>query len=304
MQTPIVAEPERSFRSRYAFFATLLGVTALYSATPASSNIYLDNPLRVVDRSSESYLAPVGELESGSGFIGANGKPQHRFGTGVLISPCYIVTAAHVVLGSDAVQRPGVDYSMIFRAGVGTTTPFLGHTRAMLVMASERLLKGNDWALMKLNSCVGERAEFGWLETSYGSGSQLVGLRAEVVGYPTSEARGKMMSGIGEVIAVDENSGNLLVSASAINGQSGGPIVVYEYGQARVAGILAFQNRDLMPDRINQAEYPTYSEERANEFTGISFVARDEVRALLQADKARWGRANPNAERARAAVLR
>jgi V8-like Glu-specific endopeptidase len=222
----------------------------------------------------------------------------------VLVSPCYIVTAAHVVLGEDPVQRPGVDYTMIFRVGVGKTAPFAGSTKATLVVASERMLKGNDWALMKLNSCVGARAEFGWFESSNRSSRQLLGQRSMVVGYPTSNSRGMMMSGIGKVIAVDENSGNLVASASSINGQSGGPMLVFEDGQARVAGILAFQNRDLRPDHIEQNEYATYTRERANEFTAIHFVAVGEIRTLIAEDIAHWGRLNPNAERARGAVLR
>jgi hypothetical protein len=54
---------------------TMIG-TALILALgfPARSNIYLDNPLRVVDRTLETYLAPIGELESGTGAFRPNGS--------------------------------------------------------------------------------------------------------------------------------------------------------------------------------------------------------------------------------------
>lgn len=131
----------------HAFARFAIAVAFLSCCKFAGANIYLDNPPRIINRGSERYLAPIGELESSDGIIGENGKPQHRFGTGVLVSPCYILTNAHVALGKDPVARPGVVYTMTFRAGVGKTAPFAGSTTATLILSSERTLDGgNDWA--------------------------------------------------------------------------------------------------------------------------------------------------------------
>lgn len=281
----------------------LLPIVLLAVCYPVWANIFLDNLPRIIDRASEPYLAPVGELESFVGFIGTNGKSQHRFGTGVLVSPCYILTNAHVALGKDAVVRPNAVYEMTFRAGVGKTAPFAGSTVATLVLSSERALNGgDDWALMRLKSCIGSRREYGWFEPTSKSSLSLVNERVMVVGYAANSTRGVITGSIGKVMGVNENNGNLLVSASLTNGQSGGAILVLESGELKIAGMPAFQNRDLA--NINQGEFKTYTRERANEVVHAGAVMNQRpVRALLQDDIARWGIINPNAERARSALL-
>lgn len=281
----------------------LLTVAIALDTSPAGSNVYLDNPPHVVDRLSETYLAPVGELEANSSVI-EDGKSVRHVGSGVLISPCYILTSAHVPLGSDPVARPGKSYHMTFRAGVGKTAPFLGSTMAKLVLASKREIDGgNDWALMRLNSCVGTRQDFGWFDVTTKWNRLLVNEQILAVGYAGSSSRGVMMGSVGKVMSHNANSGNLRVSASFTNGQSGGAVLVLEDGQVKLAGMPTFQNRDST--NINKGEFDTYSDLRSNEFiNAAAIVNRREVRALLQADLARWGIANPNAERAKAAMLR
>ena len=86
-----------------------------YDIVPA-----VDNPAHLLDRASAPWMWPIGELESKTVVTKASQGKVGEFvmlGSGFLVSPCYILTAAHTVYGEELSPDPGKDYSMWFRAG-------------------------------------------------------------------------------------------------------------------------------------------------------------------------------------------
>lgn len=149
-------------------FASVLLINLL--ATGAVANRFRDNPEFAVDRVREPWTAAIGELESITAKVAPRASgyaEERRMGTGFLISPCYALTAHHVVYGDDITPEPGIDYRMKFRAGTSETAPFAGNTTATLVTSGFRDDSSrNDWALLRLTNCIGKQPEIGWLETS------------------------------------------------------------------------------------------------------------------------------------------
>ena len=90
-------------RAKHHFTVAALAVT--FASVPASSSRFLDNPDIVVDRSVETRLAPIGELESVATVTDGKGNLGNRRGTGFIVSPCFLMTAAHVVFGDEPVTR-------------------------------------------------------------------------------------------------------------------------------------------------------------------------------------------------------
>jgi V8-like Glu-specific endopeptidase len=215
-----------------------------------------------------------------------------------LISPCYIITNHHVVFGDDLRPVPGKDYSMKFRVGVGAAvdTAFLGNTIATPVAWGERgACNTDDWAIMKLKTCVGARADIGWMETSKKTVQQLVGVDIAVAGFAGDHQRGELSFSTGRAMAIDPANGFLKHSASAVGGQSGGAVMVKEDGVLKLAGMHTLE----FFDRANNTnKFDTYTDRYSNEFISIEdIVSRPDVKMLLDEDRAAHGGVNPAAVR-------
>ena len=282
--------------------ATVLVIAGLFAFVlpggAADPNIFADNPSIPIDRSKYPFLAPIGELESIETHV-QDGQEMKNYGTGFLVSPCYILTNAHVALGDDILPIKGKGYRMIFRAGTGKKTTWEGNTIATPVLWSKRnTVGGNDWALMRLNACVGRYSNFGWFEATKLTGEQMVDLNASAAGFQGRRERGAMDIGPERIMGVTHATSNLLFSGSFTHGQSGGPALAIENGQVTATGLLTWLNLD--PSNLKNQSFSTYSNARANEFQNVGLALNHpDLKALLDDDKANFGAANPNAEPAR-----
>lgn len=78
-----------------------------FVAPPAVANRFRDNPEHLVDRAKETWTSPIGELQSKIVVTKANGAQVDEsamLGSGFLVSPCYILTAAHTIYGDESSQ--------------------------------------------------------------------------------------------------------------------------------------------------------------------------------------------------------
>ena len=135
----------------------------------ARANDFRDSPRRVVSLGQYPQFSVVGELQHDENLT--DGRTAQHFGSAVIVSPCYILTNFHVAFGDDTVPVSGKDYTALFRAGAGSNgAAFAGHTSASAVLWGDH---ANDWALMRLEKCVGLLAGFGWIEPSRRSADEL-----------------------------------------------------------------------------------------------------------------------------------
>ena len=208
--------------------------------------------------------------------------------------PCYILTAAHVVLGTGQMFKPGVDYTMNFAVGVGALDGFSGSVKAFPVWNLARMTPNEDWMLLKLEGkkCLGVHPKIGFFESA--AEDILIGTRAVAVGYGygPGRTRGTMSLGRGEVMR--EALGKWYhFSGSFVEGASVGPLLVIDNGLIKVAGLVTSQQ-----DGEGTQHYPTFSEEHANNVQSLHRILSDpEVKEALDADKARFGNINPASER-------
>ena len=273
-------------------------VAASLVAAPAAANRFRDNPKHVVDRAKETWTSPIGELERDiTPNKNGQGGETATVGTAFLVSPCYIMTAAHVVYGHDYSPVPGKDYRMTFRAGISGASPFAGHTTATPIVSGEYdSASRNDWTLMRLHNCIGGRPEFGWLDSSVRPEKELLGIPAAAVGYPIDADRGLMSLGEGHLHDRDSYNGQLRFDGSFGPGSSGGPVLVTENASIVVAAIISGDMGSAL-DRT----YDRYRLDVANTVQPIrhALSERLDVKALLDADKASFGQPNPAANRLR-----
>jgi V8-like Glu-specific endopeptidase len=274
-------------------------------ARPAVATRYRDNLDWVIDRRAAPQFMPIGELESVATMRDDKGNTVRIYGTGVLISPCHVITNHHVVFGDDVDPKPGKDYSMLFRAGVSPNagTAFQGHTVAKPVVWGRRgAVHSNDWAILKLATCIGAKAEIGWMEPTSLDSSRLIGKDIAVVGFAGDNDRGELSFSVGKAWSVDPANNLILHSASAAPGQSGGAVLVREGGVTRLAGVDTMEIFKFGYKRVRDTEetfHPCSFDDsqddlcNANLFITVNdFLKRTDVKAMLDEAKAIYGR-NP-----------
>ena len=278
-----------------------------FADTAVLANRYRDNPDRIVNQRVESWASPIGQLQT-SRRVYIDGIAGIFKGTGFLISPCYIVTAAHVVSpDSDALLNgeidPRTDFRMVFR----TKDP-KSHRLINLIASIDRNLNRQkilylrslhpstnrsstidlkDYIFLKLpeNACVNATPGFGWFEAAERELTN--GDRAIALGYPKSKKKGELHLGAGRIGDVTA-SGLLRYSGSYKVGESGGPVLVMEKGRLKVGGVILahFGSNDTQ-------DYRTYSNDNANEVLSlVSILNYLPIKAIITADKVRSGNRN------------
>lgn len=272
-------------------------VSALTLAFPVMTyaNEYADNPRASVNRQLERQFAPIGELEDMATSI-ENQVTVRRYGTGFLISPCYILTAHHVVFGHDPDPIEGKDYSMKFRVGPGPNadTAFLGNTIATPVKwGSIGMGAAGDWAILKLRTCVGGRRDIGWFESADLPDGWLIGQHVAVAGYAGDFERGTLSLSEGDIKYYYQYQNALAYSASTKAGESGAPVLLLIDGDEEFVGInVTHRHRE---GATGVDSYITYSDDISNYFIPSSeIVNRTDIRMMLDTDKRSLGSANPH----------
>lgn len=287
----------RTIARRLLVFSAVSFVAGLIPPSLVA-NRFRNNPERVVNRQLEKWSSPLGELEAKTaGRKDGVLKAQEfvRVGTGVLVSPCYIMTAAHVAYGDDLDPIDATDYRMTFRAGTSAGSAFAGNTTATPVISGSRdASHRNDWALMRLNNCVGGRPELGWYESLGKSDQELLGLRVISLGYEAEAARGTLVLGTGHLGSIDGRSGLVSFDGTMQPGTSGGPVLIVDHGALVIAAVNVFE-----AGGGHGATFDRYSVDRANFVKSTDFLSKPYIKAVLDADKAAFGQPNPAAERLR-----
>ncbi len=248
---------------------------------------YRNNPEYVVDRRANPEFSFIGEIESSDTLYDKSGNVLHYYSTAIIVSPCLALTNHHVVFGDELRPQPGKSYAMKLRAGVSPnrSIPFLGSTTATPVAYGRRgAAASDDWALLRLTSCIGERPEIGWIDFSLKSPADLIGNAVAVAGFAGDRNRGCLSFSLGKAMSIDPANGMVKYSASASGGQSGGAVLMKEDGETRLVGIHTLEF--LGPGGVNT--FDAYDPQQANEFTPLANILNHpEVRKLIADDRAR-----------------
>jgi hypothetical protein len=270
---------------------------ALAPAELQNVNEFLDRPLHPVDLSQYPQFSVVGEIEHTE--LLPNGKIKHYWGSSVIVSPCYILTAHHVVFGDDIVPLKDKDYVARFRIGQGPEEfGFAGQTWARPVLRGAYNIAGqNDWVLMRLDKCAGSLPRLGWVEPTRYSSEELVRRKQEiaVVGYTYrdhSENRAQLRYSVGIIESIDKRTGLLSYNASLLEKQSGGVGFTMEDGVMKIAILTTGGFHD--PKTPNLDTYRTWTALHTNVGeNAYDILNRPSVKAILAPDKARYHFINP-----------
>jgi hypothetical protein len=289
----------------------LLSLWLVLSASSASlfANRYRDNPDRAVNQRVENWSSPVVQLETGRR-VNVDGVQGIFRGTGFLVSPCYVVTAAHVVSPDSDALLDGVidsrtDFRMVLRSKDPTSKAaitliadvdrhlndlkiaYLRESRSL----DERVsIDSKDFVFLRLpaDGCLGSKPNFGWFETS--NDALRKGDSALALGYPKGEHKGELHLGSGQIWAATPSS-LLEFSGSYRIGESGGPLLKDEDGKLKVAGLIVSH----LGSNSSQ-EYPTFSPDNANLVLSLASILNyPPIKTVLDADKKRYGGLNPAA---------
>ena len=280
----------------------------------ASANRFLDKSEDSIDRKDFTQFNAVGQIDTInkiSGYVLSGNNATVVRGTGTstafLVSPCYALTNAHSIFGPiDTIAQPeteierakvGEDYKVKFSVGIGATLPFAGNVTARPVAWGD--WGGgpeNDWALLKLSSCLGKRPEIGWMPLDANEHSDtIIGQDVAVLSYPADSATGRELKlSHGNVRSYDRKINAFRYDATTWHGSSGGAVIMKK-GDGRLVVVGLHQGGDAELKNLEEKTFSTYTDEHANHFILSSdILASQNIRQLLVDDIMAYGKGNPN----------
>ena len=215
------------------------------------------------------------------------------------MSPCYVLTAYHVVFGyrtgfRKGQPQPEKDVSATFSAGGKTA-------RAVPVKYGRfSMFPGQDWALLRLepergHRCLGEDPNIGWLRLAPLPPSMAPKKPLSVAGYPADKSRASLWRQdtchLFEQYHDIENDGLWTTDCATRPRSSGAPIFFVENG---VLNVVAVMSGHLGNDADNKI-LPKWDPTRANLALDINkIIASDaDFLKLVNADIDRFRRPNP-----------
>ena len=278
--------------------AACVAVLSCGWAAAASANVFaLDgqDPRAPSPRTGPDRLyAPVGVVVTGAPVAASDdGKRMIRTrGSAFLVSPCYVLTNFHAVFGL-AFDGPeqGRDYATTFSVGADPDYTFRWTVTARPVRWGRfNRRKEHDWALLKLDGCVGGQADIGWLDMSDQPGPEMMGAEVALAGYPVDKS-GKTLwvqSGC-KIEAMQDGTDKVLHACSVHGGASGGPLIERVKASAAVVAIQCGE--------LNATADPLkrWDPRHANTAVTIAEVLQDpEAKSLIEADIAAFPGPNPS----------
>ncbi|MBS0409782.1 MAG: trypsin-like peptidase domain-containing protein [Proteobacteria bacterium] len=205
--------------------------------------------------------------------------------TAFLVSPCYVLTNFHAVFGDDAAR---VDrrkrYGVTFKVGArnnGRGFAARAHGVPLFWGDMARNHEQADWAVVRLDHCLGADRRIGWLDLSprpiTAFSSQLV----SVAGFPAGMDENHLWRADGCHLLARQGEPSLWSSDCAASpGASGSPVFLMENGAPKVVGLMEGAEEDR-PDILRQ-----FDPQLANLVVDIAAVVGDaKVMAALDADR-------------------
>ncbi len=265
---------------RKALVATVMGL----AAWAAQANIFVADRRQQSD-ASLPVLRSVGQLHHARSGVG---------GTAFLIGACHVLTAHHVALPQDLAAAAGRDGSVRggraaaaqFLIGADPTRPrqFASSSRARVVAAgrfsgADYAGMAGDWALLKLDVCLGRR--YGYLKLARPDADQPMPTGVLMVaGYPRSRAHLPGITVERGCRSRDHGpaSGLVGVDCAFESGMSGAPVLEHRHGRG-------WQVVGLVQQTLGSVEgiLPAYSMLHRNQMLSVSAFRKD-VEDVLRAE--------------------
>lgn len=266
-------------------------------ASPAGANVFaLDgqDPRAPSPRTGpDRMLAPVGAIVTDAAVPASDDGTRNirTRGSAFLVSPCYVLTNYHAVFGLDYDgPDPGRAYGATFYVGADPDYPFRWTVTAKPVRwGAFNKRKEHDWALLKLDACVGGQTDIGWLDLAPEPGPDILGVAVSLAGYPSDKSdRTLWVQPSCRIEAMQEGTDKVLHGCSVRSGASGGPLIAQlQAGPAVVA--IQCGELNATADLLGRWD-PRY----ANTAVTIAEVMQDEeVRRLIDEDLAGFHGPNP-----------
>lgn len=274
----------RGFMTTNATLVAFAGVALCFVAHMAQANVF-EKDRREQGDPKRPLLRSVGLLhhaEAGAG------------GTAFLVSNCHVATAYHVafIVGRDSrtgqveIGPPRIGHAADFLVGADpqVASRFAARARATVV-AYGRFSKSDfqgmagDWAILKLDTCLGSR--YGFLRYARpGPDSQMPSGALMTIGFPRSRASQPGITVERGCKAMDHGpvAGLVGIDCAFENGMSGGPVLERQTdGRWLVVGLV---QQSMAPvDGL----LPTYSMEHRNQMVYIT-AFQEALDGALRAD--------------------
>lgn len=263
----------------------VLCIVLVLASHVSRANLFASNgafPLKLADSLKPPYSA-IALVES------QNAAPMDHHGikfsaltsgTGFMVSPCYALTAYHVVFGvGGKTSDPSAPKSVWISLG-GNAAGFIYDKLAGRVVRWSDFNRDwrRDWALIEVDSCPGRDRRIGWLPLAEGKSFNPYQGSASVAGYDGAFPRNQMVGQndcyLGRLVAV------MIIRhyCASRPGLSGAPIFVH-WPELRVVAI-ASREQNATPELL-----PTNDPASANLATYVpDILAASDVRQLIAAD--------------------
>ena len=267
-------------------------------------NIFAPDPQSPVDPRHAQSQTGVDKMFAPIGLIVTNhslpdddspsAASHYRAGTAFLVSPCYILTAYHVIFGRRR-TRPDQerDYSATFRVA-GT------RSRAVPVEYGEvQRFTGRDWVLLRLDSdadhpCAGENPGIGWTRLAPLTTADAMQTTVSIAGYPGDKPANMLWRQ--DSCRLYEKSGNIetdgmwTTDCATLPRASGSPIFFIRDNVLNVValmhGHIGIETADVLPN---------WDPNRANLALDMGKIVSSDphLMELIEQDIDRFGKPNP-----------
>ena len=219
---------------------------------------------------------------------------HYHAGTAFLVSPCYVLTAYHVIFGSRRSRPdPDQDYSATFRvAGV--------KSRAMPVEYGELYrFTGRDWVLLRLDSdadhpCAGENPEIGWTRLAPLKTADATQMTVSIASYPGDKPATELWRQ--DSCRLYEKSGNIdndgmwTTDCATLPRASGSPIFFLRDSVLNVVALMHGHEGNETTEVL-----PHWDPSRANLALDVGKIVSSDPHfmEMIEQDIARFGKPNP-----------
>ena len=274
---------------------TLLHQVAVFSDDPQA----IHDPRHAQSQTgTDKMFAPIGLVRTNNrvpDVSGATATLNFHIATAFLVSPCYMMTAYHVVFGTrKSKPEPDHDYSVTFSVRAK-------RSRAVPVTYGEVYrFGGRDWVLLLLDSdtrqrCLGEDPNIGWIELAPLTPAQAMNKSLSIAGYPYDKGSSSLWRQdtcrLYEKQGDIENDGLWTTDCATRPRASGSPIFFVQEGILNVVALMSGHQGVVIGNEV----LPRWDPDRANLALDISKIISSEpdFLKLIERDIARFGEPNP-----------